>query len=75
MTHTQVFKGETSRNVRLKTKQADVDPEESWSLHCATVGQWHLASPRNPAPGYESSQVPQIPLAPPPSGPASEACH
>lgn len=38
MTHTHVFKGEPSRNVILKTKQANVNTEGSWSLECSTGG-------------------------------------
>lgn len=56
MTHTQVFKGETFRNVSLKTKQADVDPEGSWSLQGATGEAWHLAFPH---------PTPPPPTAPP----------
>lgn len=45
MTHTQVFKGEIFRNVRLKTEQANVYPKGSWPLQCATGG-YSVAQPR-----------------------------
>lgn len=45
MTHTQMFKGETFRNVRLKTEQANVYPKGKLAL---AVCYWRLL--RRPAP-------------------------
>lgn len=73
MTHTQVFKGETSRNVRLTTKQANADPEGSpcSMLLEATPPSQPRPQPRprpihSPTPRSSLFSLGPIPQKPPP---------